>query len=147
MRVVLISSSHEGKDNVMTACWCFPLSADPAMFGVSVSRKRFSHSLIEKSKEFVINIPGPELLGAVRTCGEETGKDTDKFTLAKLTKERSIKVAAPSIAECQTSIECKVVDAKETGDHVLYIGEAVNFRTRKEGKSIIQTKEGELREF
>jgi len=147
MNVVLISSSAGGKDNVMTACWCFPLSADPALFGVSISRKRFSHNLIDKSKEFVINVPGPELLGAVRTCGEETGKNTDKFKLAKLTKEKSVKVSAPSIAECEASIECKVVEAKETGDHILFIGEAVNFTIRRQGKSIIQTKEGELREF
>lgn len=145
MNVVLISSSYEGKDNVMTAAWCFPLSADPPLFGVSISRKRFSHNLIEKSKDFVINIPGPELLGAVRTCGEKTGKDTDKFGLAKLTKEHSEKVAAPSIAECQTSIECKVVEAKETGDHVLFVGEAVNIKKRKIGKKIIQDERGELR--
>ena len=144
MRVVLISSSHAGKDNVMTAAWCFPLSASPAMFGVSLSRKRFTHLLIEKSKEFVINIPGPKLLDAVRICGENSGRDKDKFSLAKLTEEPSEKVAAPCIKECQASIECKVVNSIETGDHVIFIGEAVNFKIRKAGKAIVQAKDGEL---
>jgi flavin reductase (DIM6/NTAB) family NADH-FMN oxidoreductase RutF len=147
MKVVLISSSHGGKDNVMTACWCFPLSADPAMFGVSVSKKRFSHSLIDKSKEFVINVPDFGMIEAVKICGENSGRDKDKFMLARLTKEKSEKVSVPSIKECMTSIECKVVDSLETGDHILFVGEAVNFNERRQGKSIIQTKEGELREF
>lgn len=144
MRVVLISSSHAGKDNVMTAAWCFPLSASPAMFGLSLSRKRFTHSLVEKSKEFVINIPGPELLDAVRICGENSGRKADKFELAKITKERSEKIRAPAISECQASIECMVRSSLETGDHVLFIGEAVNFKIRKNGDAIVQTKEGKL---
>jgi flavin reductase (DIM6/NTAB) family NADH-FMN oxidoreductase RutF len=144
MRVVLISSSHGGKDNVMTAAWCFPLSASPPMFGVSISRKRFTHPLIEASKEFVINIPGPELLDAARICGETSGRDKDKFLLAKLTKERSEKVNVPSIKECQASIECKVRDSKETGDHVVFIGEALNIKTRKEGDALVQAKDGRI---
>ena len=145
MKVVLVSSSHGGKDNVMTAAWCFPLSVDPPLFGVSVSRKRFSYHLIEASKEFVINVPGPELMDAVRICGSNSGADTDKFALAKLTKIKSGRVSAPSISECHTGIECKVIDSKETGDHVLFVGRAVNFRVSgKETKSIMQTKEGIL---
>ncbi len=144
MRVVLISSSHAGKDNVMTAAWCFPLSASPPMFGVSISRKRFTHSLVEQSKEFVINIPGPELLDAAKICGENSGRDKDKFLLTKLTKERSEKVAAPSIKECQASIECKVVHALETGDHVIFVGEALNIKTRKAGDALVQAKDGRI---
>jgi len=145
MNVVLISSSAEGRDNVMTAAWCFPLSAEPPLFGVSISPKRCSHSLIKKSGEFVINIPGAEFIEAVKICGENSGRDCDKFEISKLTKELSEKVAAPSIKECLASIECKVVDSFETGDHTLFVGEAVNIRKRKGGTRIIQDERGELR--
>jgi len=144
MNVVLVSSSCEGKDNVMTAAWCFPLSAEPPLFGVSLSRKRFSHSLVEKSGEFVINIPGAEFIEAVRICGESSGRDVDKFGLAGLTKEKSEKVSAPSIGECMASIECRVVDSIETGDHVVFVGEALNVRKRKIGRKIIQDERGNL---
>jgi len=147
MNVVLISSSAEGKDNVMTAAWCFPLSAEPPLFGVSISQKRYSHGLIKKSGEFVINIPGSGLMEAVRICGENSGRDSDKFELAGLTKENSEKVAAPSIKECIASIECKVVNSLETGDHVIFVGEAVNVKNRGIGKRIIQDERGELKEF
>ena len=144
MNVVLVSSSAGDKDNVMTAAWCFPLSAEPPLFGVSISRKRFTHGLIERSGEFVINISDSGMIEAVKICGENSGKDTDKFALAKLTKEGSEKVAAPSIADCMASIECKVTDSLETGDHVVFVGEAVNVKKRKSGKKIIQDESGEL---
>jgi flavin reductase (DIM6/NTAB) family NADH-FMN oxidoreductase RutF len=145
MNVVLISSSAEGKDNVMTAAWCFPLSADPPLFGVSISPKRYSHGLIKKSREFVINIPDSSLMEAVRLSGENSGRDADKFELSKLTKERSEKLSAPSIKECMASIECRVVNSFETGDHTVFVGEAVNIKKRKSGKKIVQDESGELR--
>jgi len=147
MNVVLISSSADGKDNVMTAAWCFPLSAEPPLFGVSISAKRFTHGLIEKGKEFVINIPGSELVEAARTCGQSSGRDCDKFELAGLTKEKSEKVGAPSIKECLASIECKVINSLGTGDHILFVGHALNVKRRGEGKRVVQDERGELKEF
>jgi flavin reductase (DIM6/NTAB) family NADH-FMN oxidoreductase RutF len=147
MGVVLVSSSHEGQDNVMTACWAFPLSIDPILFGVSIGKERHSFGFVNSSKEFVLNVPGEELLDAAIICGENSGKDTDKFELAKLTREKSEKVSAPSIAEALTSIECKVIYSVEAGDHVLFIGEPVNIKERKSGKKLIQNKEGLITSF
>ena len=147
MGVYLISSTHAGKDNIMAAAWCFPLSIEPPLFGVSIGKGRFSYGMIEKSKEFVINIPDEAMKEAVLICGKNSGADSDKFALAKLTKEKSAKVAAPSIAESIISIECKVVDSKEAGDHVLFIGKPVNIIKRKQGKRIMQTEEGELKVY
>ena len=144
MGVYLIGSSYAGKDNVMSAAWCFPLSIEPPLFGVSVGKGRFSYGMIDKSREFVINIPSETMKDAVLICGKNSGADSDKFALAKITKEKSKKVTTPSIAESMVSIECKVVDSKEAGDHVLFIGKPVNITRRKQGKRIMQTEEGEL---
>ena len=147
MGVYLISSTHGGKDNVMTAAWTFPLSIDPPLFGVSIGKSRFSYRMIDKSKEFVINIPSQDMKEAALICGRNSARDSDKFALAKLTKEKSAKVAAPSIAESIISIECEVIDSKEIGDHVLFIGKPVNITKRKPGKRIIQNEEGELKVY
>ncbi|HID73306.1 TPA: flavin reductase family protein [Candidatus Micrarchaeota archaeon] len=142
MRAVLVSSSAEGKDNIMTACWCFPVSADPPLFAVSMGKKGLSQELVQKGREYVINIPGPDMVRAVETCGSEKGRTTDKWEAAKLTKEESEKVAAPSIAECQASIECELEQAVDAGDHFLLIGKAVNVRRRKGGKGVYQSEAG-----
>ena len=148
MGVVMNSSSYKGKDNVMTACWCFPLSFDPILFGVSVGHERFSHGLVEKSGEFVMNIPGEDLLQAAIFCGENSGRDVeDKFREAKMTKEKSENVAAPSIKEALTSIECRVMKSVEAGDHTLFIGEPLNIRQRRKGKKLIQNGDGLIMAF
>lgn len=148
MGVVLISSSYKGRDNVMTACWCFPISFDPILFAASIGKERFSHNLIKESGEFVINVPGEDLLEASIICGENSGRDVeDKFTLAKITMEGSEKVSAPSVREALTSIECRVITSVEAGDHMLFIGEPVKIKERKKGKHIIQTEEGLITSF
>jgi flavin reductase (DIM6/NTAB) family NADH-FMN oxidoreductase RutF len=142
MRAVLVSCAYGDKENIITAAWCFPLSMDPLLFGISLSKKRFSYSIIEKSMEFVINIPGEELAEAVEICGTTSGRNSDKWHTAKLTRDGSMAVKAPSVLECLASIECKVINAFETGDHVVFVGEALHVKKRKSGKGIYTTTDG-----
>ncbi len=146
LRVVLVSASSKGKDNFMPASWCFPLSFEPKLFGVAISPKRFTHGLIKESGEYVINIPGSNLLGKIVEFGRLSGKDCDKFEKSGLTKEKSRKVAAVSIKECLASIECKVVDVLKTGDHDVFVGEVRNINLRGKGPGIYQ-KNSELVEI
>jgi flavin reductase (DIM6/NTAB) family NADH-FMN oxidoreductase RutF len=138
MRVCLITSRHGAKDNVMAASWVFPLSMDPPLFGVSVSEKRFSHRLIREGKAFGINLPHSELEKAVVVCGTESGRDTDKFAKAGLTKDDGVRV--PLIKQCPVSIECELVDEIKSGDHVVFVGKAVKVVKRFEAKGIYQAR-------
>lgn len=146
MRVMLISASSNGKNNFMPASWCFPLSFEPLMFGVSISKKRFTYDLIHKSKEYVINIPGSELKQVIEKFGRVSGRDQNKFALTTLTPEKSEKVNAVSIKECIQFIECEVINEIETGDHVLFVGQVKCIRVKKQGKGVYQ-KNGELIEL
>jgi flavin reductase (DIM6/NTAB) family NADH-FMN oxidoreductase RutF len=139
-RVCLITSRHGGKDNVMAASWVFPLSMDPPLFGVSVSEKRFSHSLIRGGKAFGINLPDAKMEKEVVLCGTESGRDTDKFAKAGLVKEGGLHV--PLIKQCPVSIECELVDEIRSGDHVLFVGKAVKTVKRFEAKGLYQSEGG-----
>ena len=131
MKVVLITARHEDKDSIMPAAWCFPLSRDPAMFGVSLAKERFTYELIEKSNKFAINIPDSEMKEQIIKCGSTTGRDIDKFAETGFTKEEG-RMGNPLIAECYASVECDVEKIIETGDHYLVIGKVVNFVKRTE---------------
>lgn len=146
IRVALISASWKGKDNFMPASWCFPLSFEPQLFGVAVAPKRFTHGLIKGSREYVINLPGEGLKGAVEKHGRVSGRDCDKFAVAGLTREKSGKVSAPSIRECLASIECRVVQELETGDHTVFVGEVLDVKVRGSGRGLYQ-KDGALVEI
>ena len=125
---VLSSCRHGSECNIVTLAWVTPVSINPPMLAIAVAPARFSHELIARSKEFVVNVPGPCLLDAVWYCGTKSGRDGDKFEGAGLTREDGAEVAAPLVAECFAHVECRVVDAPTVGDHTLFVGEAVAAR-------------------
>ena len=65
MHIVLVSCiGKAGKPNITTLAWAMPTSNDPPLVAISVSPKRHSHTLIEETGEFIVNIPTLELLQA-----------------------------------------------------------------------------------
>ena len=123
--VVLVTSAHEGRQNVMAAAWATPLCTQPPLVGVAIHVGHYTHELISASQEFVLNVPGEGLLAAVQFCGSRSGRDRDKLAEAGLTSLPATKVAAPVIAECLGHIECQLVEAPVFGDHSLFIGRVV----------------------
>ncbi len=144
MRACLITSRHNGKENAMSATWVFPLSMDPPLFGVSISPKRHSFQLIRDSGAFGINIPSEDMEDAVKLCGTKSGRDSDKFAEAKLTKEEGAG-RVPLIRECLASIECEIEREIVLGDHSVFVGRAIKVVRRKEGKGLYQSAEGFVR--
>lgn len=126
MHTVLVSCvGAAGKPNVTTVAWAMPTSGNPPLVAVSLSPQRHSHTLIEESQEFVINIPTLELLQSVYACGTFSGRSFDKFKKAGLTPMPAKKVKAPTIRECIAHIECELDSQITTGDHTVFVGKIV----------------------
>jgi flavin reductase (DIM6/NTAB) family NADH-FMN oxidoreductase RutF len=126
MHTVLVSCvGKAGKPNVTTLAWAMPTSNKPPLVAISVSPQRHSHTLIEESQEFVINIPTLELLQSTYACGTFSGRSFDKFKKADLTPIPAKKVKAPAIRECIAHIECEVDSQVTTGDHTVFVGKIV----------------------
>jgi flavin reductase (DIM6/NTAB) family NADH-FMN oxidoreductase RutF len=125
--VVLVSciDPETGRPNVITIAWSVPLSINPPMVGISVAPSRYSHELISRSREFVINIPTLEILDKVVKCGKASGRQHDKFREFGLTPAPARVLKTPVIDECVAHLECRVVDQITTGDHTLFVGEVV----------------------
>lgn len=131
---ILVTTGTISDPNVLAIAWGFPLSGDPPLYGIQLTDKRYSAKLIDKYKEFCINVPGPELIEASYIVGSISGKELrplEKFQKAKLTPIPSKIIKAPHIKECNAFIECKLVQKIETGDHWLYIGKAVYSSVKK----------------
>ncbi len=126
MHTVLLSCvGKAGKPNVTTLAWAMPTSQKPALVAISLAPGRYSHTLIEESGEFTINIPPVDILQAVIACGAFSGRSFDKFKKAGLTPVLGKKVKAPAIQECIAHIECTVEDKFTTGDHTVFVGKIV----------------------
>ena len=78
------------------------------MFAIAVTPLRYSWRFLEEVGEFVIAVPDDSLQAAAELCGTRSGRDSDKFEAARLTRVESAHVKPPSIAECPINIECRV---------------------------------------
>lgn len=123
LHVVMVSCvGNSGKPNATTLAWAMPTSQKPPLVAISLAPSRHSHTLIEESGEFVVNIPTLEILQAVYACGSLTGRSFDKFKKAHLTAAPAKTVKAPIIAECTAHLECEVDGQFTTGDHTIFVG-------------------------
>ena len=129
--VYLLSCGHKGKKNVITIGMFASFSGKPTLVGVGIAPSRYSFDLIRQSGEYVVNAVDEKLMEATRICGQKSGREVDKFKLAKLTPKKGITVNAPLIKESPVNIECKVVKEVEAGDHVWFIAEVLAAHVRK----------------
>jgi flavin reductase (DIM6/NTAB) family NADH-FMN oxidoreductase RutF len=123
--VLLTCQDEDGKTNIITLAWHTPISRKPPLYGVSVAPKRYSHDLIEHTKEFVVNFIPYALVTAAQFCGTHSGRTTDKVSQTRLTLVPSKKLTVPLIKEGYAHLECKLRQSISLGDHTLFVGEVV----------------------
>ncbi|MCS4541643.1 MAG: flavin reductase family protein [Euryarchaeota archaeon] len=124
--VVLVSCIDKaGKANIITLAWSMPTSFNPPLVAISVAPERYSHKLIQETKEFVVNVPTIKIIKETLFCGRRSGKNYNKFKETTLTPLPAKKVKPPIIKECIAHLECKLSNQIETGDHTIFIGNIV----------------------
>jgi flavin reductase (DIM6/NTAB) family NADH-FMN oxidoreductase RutF len=78
--VVLLTTAHQGRANVMTMSWHMMVEFEPPMVACVVSDANHSFAALRKTRECVIAIPARKLAPAVVQVGNCSGRDIDKFT-------------------------------------------------------------------
>ncbi len=122
----LTSISKDKKPNVMACAWATPVSEEPPVVIVCVSKESYTSRLIRQTKEFAINIPTKKLLKELWLCGKTSGRDIDKFKKAGLKIKKARKVKAPVIDGCIGYIECKLKKAVMAGECYAFFGNVVS---------------------
>ena len=124
--IVMVSvADRNGKYNIITVAWVGTICSDPPMLSISVRPKRYSHSILKRTGEFVVNLTTEELTFAADYCGVKSGQDVDKFKEMKLTALPADQVKAPLIAESPVNIECRVREVKPLGSHDMFIADVL----------------------
>jgi flavin reductase (DIM6/NTAB) family NADH-FMN oxidoreductase RutF len=132
--IVLVSSHWKGRSNIMTLGWQTVMEFSPSLVGCVIASSNHSFEMIRRSRECVINVPTVDLAHAVVKIGNNSGDQVDKFEKYKLTATPAEKVAAPLIAECPVSFECKLSDARMIQRYNFFIFEIVKARAAKSPK-------------
>ena len=123
--VVLLTTAHKGRANVMTMSWQTMVEFEPPLVACVVSNGDHSFAALRKTKECVIAVPSVKLAATAVKVGNASGRDVDKFQSFGLTPLAAKTVAAPLVAECFANLECKVVDTTLVNKYCLFVLEAV----------------------
>jgi flavin reductase (DIM6/NTAB) family NADH-FMN oxidoreductase RutF len=100
--VVLLTTAHKGRANVMTMSWHMMVEFEPPLVACVVSNADYSFMALRATKECVIAIPALELAPKVVGIGNCSGRDVDKFERFRLTPaphECGLHVCRPAQAE------------------------------------------------
>jgi flavin reductase (DIM6/NTAB) family NADH-FMN oxidoreductase RutF len=123
--VVLVTTAHKGKADIMTQSWHTMMEFEPPLVGCVISGRNHSFEALTKTKECVLSIPSVELAKQVVGIGNCSGSKVDKFKKFKLTALPASQVAAPLIAECFANLECRVVDTRMVNKYNFFVLEVV----------------------
>ncbi len=132
--VVLATCRDDEKNNtnIITIGWSSPVSHRPLIVAMAISPRRYSHDLVDRTKEFVLNLPDITMAEASNWCGRKSGRRYDKFETMHLETEPSATIGTNRIKGCYGYLECKVVQQLVTGDHTTFFGEVVGAFARKD---------------
>lgn len=123
--VVLVTTLHRARANVMAQSWHTVMEFEPPLVGCVVSADNHSFAALKATRECVINIPTVALARQTVGCGNTSGRDVDKFAAFGLTPKPASEVAPPMIAECYASLEARVVDTRMVNRYNLFVLEVV----------------------
>ena len=110
--VVLVTTAHKGRANIMTQSWHTMMELEPPLVGCVISGRNHSFDALTATKECVLNIPSMELAKQVVGIGNCSGEKVDKFRKFRLTALPASQVTPPLIAECYANLECRVADSR-----------------------------------
>lgn len=123
--VIMITTAHNERVNVMPMSWHMMIDFDPPLVGFVMSDRNYSFELLKAAGECVICIPTLEIAEKVVGCGNTSGAKTDKFAEFGLTRMPAAMVGAPLIEDCRVNLECRVLDTSLVPRFDLFVVEVV----------------------
>jgi flavin reductase (DIM6/NTAB) family NADH-FMN oxidoreductase RutF len=113
--VTVITTLHEGRPAGMTASAVASLSVDPVLLLVCIDNTLPTHSAVEASQRFVVNVLGE---GAEELATHFARRSPDKFAGIELQPGHELPVLGRAIAY----FICDVRERFPGGDHSIFIG-------------------------
>ncbi|MDQ1250941.1 MAG: hypothetical protein QG646_10 [Euryarchaeota archaeon] len=107
------TASEEGIRNIAPYSCIMPILRPLDLICVASAKMRDTFANIKNTKEFVINMPGADMVDKVMPTASHVPFNIDEFELAGLKERPSKKVKAPGIEGCYAWMECKLHNIHE----------------------------------
>lgn len=124
---VLVSASHGGVANVMSAAWSCALDFAPPKVTVVLDKATATRQLVEKSGYFVLQVPNMAQLQLTYDVGHTSANDTpDKLAKAGVQLFRVEEYDVQLVAGSSAWLICRVLpEPRNEQVYDLFIGEVV----------------------
>ena len=125
--VTLISTlSGKGIRNIAPYSCIMPILRPLDLITLASARKRDTLNNIRETNDFVVNLIGADLAGAVMPTARFSPPDVDEFELAGLTERPSVSIRSPGIMGSYAWMECSLFKIYEEADYILVVGKVLH---------------------
>jgi len=121
--VTIVTTCHDSEIHGLTCNAFCSISLSPPTILVSISTHTRSDRLMRKSKVLAVNVLSDSQTElSNRFAGRHKDKEADRFEGFEW---KTAVTGAPILEGTQAYLDCRIVNAFESGDHTLYVAEVV----------------------
>jgi flavin reductase (DIM6/NTAB) family NADH-FMN oxidoreductase RutF len=123
-QIVLVTTLNaDGQSNIAPKSWISIMAFKPPLLALGCNRSHWTAQNILRSREFVVNIPGEELVEVIwNTASRPHPRPVQSVGLTPIPAQ---KVKPPLVEECKAHLECVLHHHLTVGDEIIFLGEIV----------------------
>ena len=124
--IYVLTVAEGQRHHGMSSSWVTQVSGEPALLAASVDKNHFTAGIIARTRAFGLNIVGAR--GRALEDYFYSARSRRPDNLADLDYTLSPALGVPWLALAEISIEARVVQSVEAGDHIIHIAEPAGVR-------------------
>jgi flavin reductase (DIM6/NTAB) family NADH-FMN oxidoreductase RutF len=104
----------------------------PTQVGIAIGRPSHTYANIRARREFVINVPGADIVKTLAVLASDVPPDRSELDEAGLTSRPGVVIRTPGIAECAAAVELSFEKEVPIGYHSFMIAKVIGGWIREE---------------
>lgn len=122
-----IMGKIQEKDDVLPCSWHSPVSSHPLLYSIFLDKKLMAVEIIRQSGCFVVNFIPFSLVDTVKAAMRTSGEYLEKCETIGIHETDCEKlVDCFRLKEALGWLECEIMEEKELGDHVMFVGRVLS---------------------
>ena len=128
-------TAKEDQDNGCIINTCVQVANDPTRIAISCQSENLTREMIERTGVFNVSVLTEDVpFETIRHFGMQTGREVNKLD-AWAEAKRSHNGLLYLTENCNAMFSCKVVDKKDLGSHMMFIGEVTESKVLSKAPS------------
>ena len=128
----LSTVSTDGIRNIAPWSCIMPILRPLDLICAASAPRRDTLNNVRDTREFVVNLPGVDLVDKVIPTAKNVPPDVDEFELAGIDEKPSQLITAPGMAGCYAWMECRVHELFEEKKYILIVGQVLRLEISDE---------------